>query len=142
MQKNATEAAAKWARNMGAAGETIRAGVLAVTQSPTQAAAANAAGYVSGVQRAVESGKWQAGLNSVSLPDWQRATIDVGLQRLQTGAAKAKDKVKAFLDEWLPWEEQGKAALASTPRGGLEQNMQRALIMMRHNAAFRRQRRR
>lgn len=137
---NAAAVAARWAQNLGAATDKIKAGIQAVTQSPTAKAAANANNYLLGVQRAVSSGKFQASLQAVSLQDWQNAMINKGLTRIASGATQAQPKMQAFMSQWLPYEAAGVAQLASTPRGTIDQNISRAVAMMRYNSQFKYQR--
>lgn len=138
MAMNAQLAADKWARNLSAAGEAIKAGVQAVTVAPTEKAAQRADAYAAGVARSVADGKYQAGLRKVTLADWQNKVLRVGLPRLAAGAAENKSKVQSFLTEFLPYVEAGQRMLESMPRGDLQTNIQRAVAMMNHNAQFRR----
>jgi hypothetical protein len=41
-----------------------------------------------------------------------------------------------FMTQWLPYMDQLKQKLAQTPRGSLEQNINRAVTAIRHNASF------
>lgn len=138
MPKNPNDIAKKWARNLGQSGESIRSGVMGVTESPTQKAAQRADAYMQGVQRAVTDGKWQAGLNRVSTEDWRRAMLDKGLPRIASGASNGTPKMEAFMGEFLPHLEEGRRNLPA--RGGLENNIQRMVQMVQHNASFRRRR--
>jgi hypothetical protein len=135
---NASAIADKWARNLGSAGESIKAGVQAVTQAPTEKAAMAADRYASGVARAVTDGKYQAGLRRVSLEDWKNATLRKGLNRIAAGAAESKGKMQAFLGDFLPHLEAGQRMLETMPRGDLQTNIQRAVAIMNHNANFKR----
>lgn len=128
----------KWARNLGAAGEAIKAGVQAVSVAPTDKAAAAADRYAAGVARAVTDGKYQAGLRRVSLEDWKQATLRKGLNRIAAGATEGKSKMTAFLSDFIPHLEAGQRMLDSMPRGDLQTNIQRAVSMMQHNAQFKR----
>lgn len=128
----------KWAARTANAGQAYADGIRAVTESPTQKAAAAADRYAAGVQRAVSSGRFQGGLLRVSLQDWQRNAIEKGQNRLATGVNAAKGKMSQFLAEFLPHLAQLDSVLASMPRGGLEENIARANAVMRHNAQFRR----
>lgn len=139
MAKTPADIAKKWANNIGAATESIRSGVQAVTTSPTQLAANAQDRYVAGVQRAVSSGKWQAGLQRVSLQDWQQSMLQKGIPRIGSGATQAIPKFTAFMQQFLPYVQQGVQQLASMPRGSLDQNIARAVFMMQHNAQFKRQ---
>src|SRR5689334_17802100 len=85
MPVNVQQAIAKWKQNMGTAGEAMKAGVQAVTVSPTQLAAQAVDKYQQGVMDAVNSGRYVAGLQSVSNADWQRSMLDKGIPNMQTG---------------------------------------------------------
>ena len=135
--KNAAEVARKWTRNLSQATESIKQGVQAVTENPAEKAAARADAYAAGVQRAVTEGRYQRGLRKVTLADWQNAMLNKGLQRVAAGAANATPKVTAFMEKFLPHQEQLKAKLRSMPRGDLQTNIARAIAAIEHNAQFR-----
>lgn len=137
---SAQQAATNWATGMSQAGTKMTAGINAVTEAPTAKAAARADAYLAGVQRAVANNKWQSGLLAVSLQSWKSAMIDKGVGRASSGAQQAKPKVVAFMTQFLPYLQQGVQALAATPRGDLQTNIQRAVTMMQHNANFKMQR--
>ena len=135
-QKNASDVAQKWAANLGAAGPSIQKGVQSVQTSPTALAAKNPDGYLSGVQRAVASGKWQARLNAVTLQSWQSAMINKGLPRIQAGAQLGKGNMQTFMQNFLPYVYSAQGQLASQPRGNLEQNISRMNTWVRAMAAY------
>jgi hypothetical protein len=132
-----TQAASNWANGMANSSQKLTAGINAVTVSPTSLAAGRIDAMVAGIQRAAASGKIAAGLNAVSLQEWQQAMLTKGVPRVAAGAQAAKNKVQAFFTQFLPYLQQGVQALQATPRGDLETNIARAAAMMRHNAQFR-----
>lgn len=132
------QAAEKWQRKLSAAGTDIQNGVARVTESPTVAAARNVNGYIQGVQDAVASGKWQAGLGRVTLQQWQSQMTNVGIPRIASGATAAVPKFQAFMQEFLPYEDQGVAQVNQMPKASLEDGIARANAMIRWNAGFRR----
>lgn len=138
-QKNAADVAAKWANNLGAAGPSIQKGVQNVQTSPTALAAKNPDGYLAGVQRAVSSGKWAHRLNAVTLQQWQSAMINKGLPRIQSGAQIGKSNMQTFMQNFLPYVYSAQAALQSTPRGNLEQNINRMVTFTRAMANYQHQ---
>lgn len=140
MAQSAKTVADKWQRNTSGSIQSYKDGINAVTQSPTEKAAAAVDRQVAGVQRAAAEGKTQRALLRVSLADWRKAAIDKGANRLASGVQAAVGKVESFLGEFLPYVEQGRDQLSSMPRGDVEQNIQRMVAMVRHNAAFRRSR--
>lgn len=136
MAKNSADVAKKWMQNLSASTASIAAGVQAVTVNPAAAAAARQDAYQAGVQRAVADGSYQRGLGRVTLQSWQQAMQTKGIPRIASGAAASQPKMQAFMDKWLPYQQGLAAQLASTPRGDLQTNIQRAVTAMNYNAAF------
>ena len=136
--KNPSDVAAKWSRNLSSSSASIQSGVQAVNVAPTQLAARQQDAYLQGVQNAVNSGKWAAGLNRVSLGDWQNAMITKGIPRIQQGATTGKPAVENFMGQLLPFIQTQQRALASMPRGGLEANLNRMTTFARAMAGFKR----
>lgn len=124
--------AQKWATNLAGATETIKAGIQAVSVAPGQAAARQAQAYINGVQAAQQ--KWQRNVSSVSLAEWQQATIDKGVNRIATGAQAAQPKMQSFLVKLLPYQQNLKGSLPA--RGGLEANIARMDAWVRGMAKF------
>lgn len=134
--KNPADVARKWARNTTNATESVRSGVQAVTVNPAEKAIARQQAYVDGVQRAVSTGSYARGLRRVTLGDWQNAMITKGIPRIAAGASAATPKMEAFLGQWLPYMDGLKAKLATMPRGGLAENIQRSVAAIEYAAAF------
>jgi len=126
----------KWARQLTASTESIKAGINAVTEAPALAAVANKAGYLQGVQDNAD--KWSRKLSAVTLDQWKRAALDIGIGRLTSGVAKGKNKMASFMEVWLPYEDGLKARLKQIPKGGIEASIARATEAIRYNKAFRR----
>lgn len=101
-QMNASDVAAKWAANTKQAVKAYEAGIQAVDQSPTEAAANKADKYVQGVQDAVNSGKFQQNLRAVSLADWKQASISKGARRISDGVTAAQPKMQQVMAQLLP----------------------------------------
>lgn len=135
-RKTPQQVAAKWQRGMSGAGESIRAGVNAVTTNPAERAIQQKQAFMDGVIRAVQSGKWERGLRRTNLEDWKRAMLEKGLNRIGTGATAAQSKVEAFQQRWLAHMDSLASKLSSMPRGTPEQNIERMLTAVRHNMDF------
>lgn len=138
MPKTPQQVADRWAQRLGQAGQAITQGVQGVTENPAAKAAAASDRYAQGVARAVATGKYQRGLQRVSLEDWRRAMIEKGVPRVATGATAGKPKMAEFMAEWLPYMEEGKRKLDSMPRGDIEQNIARMVAQVQHASNFRR----
>lgn len=132
------EAAAKFARNLGAATEDIRRGVERVTDNPCERAAARQEKMLANLTEAIRNGKWASGLRRVSLADWKKAFIEKGLTRIGPGANAAVDKLAKFYDDLFPHIEAGLRELDGMSDLTLEDNIARATAMMRHMHRFKR----
>lgn len=127
-----TDAAARWAQNLGASQTKYTAGVQAVTTSPGQLAAAAADRYIAGVQASLP--KFQANSAAVTLQAWQQAAVNKGAPRLATGAQQAQQKMGTVFTTLFPFIEQVRTSLP--PRGDLEQNIARSAAFQRGMARF------
>lgn len=131
-----TDATAKWVTNLSGSTERIKAGVARVTQAPGQKAAAQSQKWLQRVTASQQ--KWQQRVGSVSLQDWQSAMVDVGVPRVAQGAQQKQNKYTAFANEFFPYLSQGVARIDAMPSTTLEDNINRAIAMIRHNAGFKR----
>lgn len=127
-------AAAKWAANLGQATSGIEAQVRAVTEAPGVAAARQKALWLNRVTASAD--KWARRVSSVSLQDWQNAMIQKGIPRIASGAQQAVPKMTAFMTEFLPYVDQGVAAIRNMPKGSVDAGIARAAAMIRHNSQF------
>lgn len=111
-----------WSDRMGQAGSKIKAGVMATTEAPGQAAGRAKARYLQGVQNAVD--RWATNVARVTLQQWQEAMLTKGLPRIASGAQAAVSKQAAFYERFFP---KLQSILASMPaRGTFDQNMTRS----------------
>jgi len=117
-----------------------KAGIAAVTVSPTALAASSAAQqkYLSAVTQAVTSGRMAAKLNGVSLQQWQQQAQNIGANNLSMGAAKGLPKYTAFAQKWQPiWAQASQAAQAIPNDGSMQAalaRVQAAITVMKQAA--------
>jgi hypothetical protein len=135
-QKNAAKVAQKWATNLGASTQSITDGINAVTVAPTAAAAAKKGAMLQRLTAAVNSGKWEKGLNRVSLTDWKTATITKGVQRIASGAQAAEPKMQAFMTQWLPVAQQISDQVKTMPKLTVEDSIARVRFAITAAQAF------
>lgn len=138
MAGNPTAVAQKWVRNMQGSTESIREGVQNVTVAPGQKAADAADLWLMRTQASKE--KFRRNVAAVPLEEWKRKMLGVGLQRVAEGAAANEGKMASFLQEFLPYVEQGAQTVRAMPKGTLESGIARMVAQVRHNAGFRRTR--
>lgn len=134
MAKDAASAAAKWSRNIGSAGQSMKDGAQAVTQSPAQKAAQSVDLMLQNFTQAIQSGRYAAAAQKSSLSDWQQAYVNKGIPRATAAAAGAQSKVQTVLSKLIPQAQQIAASLP--PRGNLQQNLQRAAAQATAMAAL------
>ncbi len=126
----------KWVRNLSAATTAIQEGVQRVQTAPGQAAAAQEERWAQRLMQSRE--KWRRRVAAVSLEEWRQAMVQVGLPRVAQGAQAKQNKMRSFMAEFLPHLERGLAQIERMPAVTLEDGINRAVAMIRHNASFRR----
>lgn len=127
MAKDPTAVAAKWAARTQAAVQDYVAGVNAVTQAPGRAAAAQADVWAANV--AASKAKFARNTAAVTTEEWKAAAAGKGAQRIPQGVTDAQPKVSQFMTRHLQIVDSVRGSLP--PRGSKEQNIQRAVQMMR-----------
>lgn len=129
-----TTIATKWANRLGAAGDEIKQGVMAVQQAPGAKAAQAADLWVQ--QVTASKAKWARRVASVSLTDWQNAMVNVGIGRIQQGAQAKQAKVASFMAQLIPYITNGQAQIASMPKGGLQNSIARMTAWTTYMSKF------
>jgi len=127
---------AKWKTRLQGSTEEMRMGVQRVTIAPGQRAAAQKQAWLAKINASAD--KWARNVAAVSLQEWQHKMTTVGISRVSSGAEANQDKVTKFLGEFLPHVERGKQIVDGMPNVTLEDGIQRAVAMIRHNANFKR----
>ena len=128
----------KHARRLKGAIDDMRKGVEGVTSSPTAKAASKADKMKANIVASIDSGKWAAGLNRVTLDDWKDKMINKGLNRVASGIDGAAGKVTAFATDFLPHIDKGLDNIKKLPDLTLEDSINRMTTFIRHMAKFKR----
>jgi len=131
------EFAEKWSRRLKSATEDIRKGVEKLDKSPTELAIKKKEKLKQRLIEAIDSGRWERGLQRVTLEDWKRAMISKGLNRIPAGVDEATPKVAEFGKALLSHIEGGQKAIESMPDLTLEDNINRMVTFIRHMSKFR-----
>ena len=95
-----TEISEKWGRRLKGAVQDIQRGIDAVTESPAEAAIAKQDKMITNLTAAVQSGRWAAGLQKVTLAEWKTKTKEKVASRLSGGVDGAMAKRRDF-DQYL-----------------------------------------
>lgn len=127
-------ATSKWVNNLSNATSSITAGVNAVTESPGVAAARQVQTWLARIQQSAQ--KWQKNVGAVTLQEWQQAMINIGIPRIAQGAQQKQEKYLAFAAKFFPYLAQGQAQVKAMPKVTLQDGINRAVAMIKHNAAY------
>lgn len=120
-QQDAGTVLQRWATNtIAAANGKYKTGVMAVTTSPTEKAAAAVGKYQAGVNRAVADGSYVDGLRKVSLTQWQQAAANKGAANIAAGVEQGKAKVAANLPKLLALTANIKDTVSTMDKGTTE----------------------
>lgn len=130
------QAAEKWTRRLQSAGPDITNGINRVDTAPTQKAAAKKDKMLQNLTQAVNSGKWEAGLNRVTLADWKSAAINKGVPRISQGAASAAPKVASFMSQLLPYQDSLQQQVNSMPDLTIDDSINRMVAWTRGMSKF------
>lgn len=128
----------KHAARLKNAVEDMRKGVEKVTESPTKKAAAKKDKMLANLTASINNGKWERGLNNVSLEDWKTKMLDKGIPRVAAGIDAAAGKVQAFASEFLPHLDNVQAKIKNMPDVTLDDNINRMTTAIREIAKFKR----
>lgn len=126
----------KWQRRIQSATPDITNGINRVDTSPTQQAAAKKDKMLQNLTASVQNGKWEAGLNRVTLADWKSAAINKGVPRIAQGAAGAGAKLTNFASQLLPFQDSLASQVKSMPDLTLEDSINRMTTWVRGMAKF------
>lgn len=136
MPLSASEVADRWAKAMSASTGKMKAGILAMTKSPAEAAIKAKDKYREGILRSLEDGTWEAGLRSVVFADWQKKTADVGTTRVSAGVQSATPAMTKFFEQLLPYTDGVKRQIDQMPDATPEDRIQRMVANARLMAQF------
>jgi len=93
---NANQISDKWNRRMKGSISDIQAGIDAVTENPAEKAIQKQDKMLQNLTKAVNDGRWAAGLGNVTLSDWKAKTKEKVGQRLGSGVDGAMQKRQKF----------------------------------------------
>jgi hypothetical protein len=107
--------AEKWGRRLSGATEDIRRGVEAVTESPGAKAASKKAKWVAKMTDAAVQDKWAKNVSAVTVDEWKRKTLEVGIGRVSAGVSAATSKMAKFGEQLLSYQENNLPKIRSMP---------------------------
>jgi hypothetical protein len=130
------ETAEKWVRNLSGSIEYIRKGVERVSVAPSELAIKAKDKMKARLLEAIEKGKWEAELRKYTLEMWKADMLTKGVDRIPSGADRAKDKMADFYNQLFTHIKSGLAELQKMPALTLEDSVARATFWIRHMAKF------
>ncbi|MGH3180401.1 MAG: hypothetical protein ACRDOE_00600 [Streptosporangiaceae bacterium] len=136
VRKTAQQSSDNWLQHLSSATPAITSGVQGVTKAPGQAAAAQKQKWLQRVTASAD--KFATQSSRVSLADWQNLMINVGIPRIAQGAQAKQSKYTDFASNFLPYLQTGVSKVDAMPSVTLEDNINRAVAMIRHNSQYKR----
>jgi len=133
-----TQAREKHATRLKASSADIRAGIARVTQAPGALAAAKADKMKQNLNAAIDSGKWQQRVASVTLEEWKRQASEKGVGRIAAGIDGAAGKVEEFYAQLFPFQDSLQQKINKMPDLTLEDSIQRMTTFVRGMSEFKR----
>lgn len=125
--KTAAQAASRWQTNASGAQQAYSDGVQQTQVDVVGRAVAQAGAMIQGVQQAVTSGRWQAGLQRVGNAGW-KAAVAKKASNYGTGIAAGSDKYAAAAAKLIPFLESQTASLPARVPGDVAGNINRRLL--------------
>lgn len=133
-QKNPTQVTAKWLASYQGSATAMTQGAQAVTTAPGQLAANQKAYWLQKITASAD--KWAARVAAVTLPQWQQAYINLGIQRGQAGATAKQGNYLTFITEYMNWLQGQVTTIKAMPKGNIQQSVARAAAMIQASAAW------
>lgn len=129
------EYAEKWGRRLKGSTEDIRRGANRVTEAPGAAAARQQDLMLTKLTEAITSGLWAQQVQAVTLEDWKKALLEKGVGRIAAGVDAAAPAQQQMAQRLLTAVDASMADANRTPRGSLEDNINRMTTFVRSMAA-------
>ena len=127
----ASEITEKWQRKMKGSTEDMRRGVDRMTKNPMEEAVKAQGKMLANLVEAINSGRWAAGLEKITLEDWKKQYKEKGLARVSAGVDGAKDKQMDFYSWLIPQLESTAREVDAMPSVTFEDRIARADKQMR-----------
>ncbi len=121
-----------WKNGMTANVTKMQEGISRVQENPMEKAAAAVDKYQAGVNAAVASGRYQAGLMQVNLADWKAVTKQKIGERLSGGVTAAQPKMTKFGQYLIPTINAGLGAIKALPNLTIDDSINRAGAWIRY----------
>ena len=130
------ESAEKWGRRLKGSTEDIRTGVIRVTEAPGKKAAEKKGKWVAKMTDAKVQDKWAKRVGEVSLEDWKKQMVDVGIGRISAGVDAEVPDMGDFYSEVFPYIETGQKEVEAMADITLEDSIARMDKFVRHMSKF------
>ncbi len=124
----AAQIQAKWLANYQGSSTAMTNGSNAVTTSPGQLAAAQAALWIQRIQ--ASQAKWQKNVAAVTVEQWRSAYQTLGIPNGQAGATAKQGKYGTFIQAYLTFLPGAVAQVKAMPKGTLQAGIARATTMI------------
>lgn len=132
--KTAAQAADRWKQRTAAAQPDWLAGLQGTSKPIVDAAVAQKDVMTANFAQSVSSGRWENGLRAVGDAGIKQAAA-AKAGNYSTGVAAAGDKVAAFMQKLINYEQAGLATISGMPKGNTAAGIARATAWIQYMAA-------
>lgn len=130
------EAQQKWQSRTAGSTQEMVAGVQRVTEAPGAKAAAKSQKWLAAVTAAEP--KFRRNVAAVTLEEWKKAMLEVGVPRVASGVQAKGHKWGKFAAEFFPHLDEGIRRVNAMPDTSFEDRLARMVAMVRHTHGFQR----
>ncbi len=131
----------KWANRAKAGLDLYRQFTAQPKRDPTAAAISMKDTWHAKVSAADTANKWEQALRNVGFQGYLYGVQTKGIQRFPQGIDAGQVYMSQFMSQFLPHVAAGLAQVYRMPKTNIEESINRAAAMIRHNAKFRFQKR-
>jgi hypothetical protein len=124
-------------RRLKAASVDIRSGIEKVTVAPTSLAAAKTDKMKANWNAKMDDGTIKRRLQAVTLEDWKKQALNVGIGRIAAGIDASAGKVVAFAEKLLPAIDAAQAKVKVMPDMTLQDSINRMTTFVTEMSKFR-----
>jgi len=126
----------RWFRKASAAVDDLRWGLEHPARDPVTAAIEMRSTLESKMAKKETWDKWEDRLKTVGKRRWYDRAPKLAPERYPRGIEAGRPEFRAFAEEFKPHLDRGLAEVRKMPRVTIEDSVNRAAYMIRHNAKF------
>lgn len=126
----------RWSSSLKASTEKIRQGVMKVEEAPSARAIKAKDVMLANLTEAIRTGRWERQLSKVTLEDYKRLMMEVGVNRIPSGVDANAGKFEDFASKLIPAVNAALAEVNKIKPVTLDDSIRRMETFVRKMAQF------